>query len=92
MADIRRHSKTPVSFDAFAYHQDPSGRPNGWGWQPQDAFDASRMTNPHNGGSNYQFLDGHTQWLPPAQRPLYVAAEGLDYDGNGTMGSRSMLR
>lgn len=92
LADIRHHARTPVFFDAFPYHLNPHGQRNGWGWQPWDAFNPERMTNPHSGGSNYAFLDGHVSWMLPAGPGIYVAIKDIDYDGNGTFGTDKVLR
>ncbi len=92
VASIRSASKTPAFFDAFAYKQDPNLPATGWGWQPADSVDKNRMTNPHNNGSNYAFVDGHVRWMPPALPKYFMATKGLDYDGNGTVGDHDMLR
>lgn len=92
MGDIKYHSRTPVFFDAFPYHTDPSGQRNGWGWQPWDALNPERMTNPHRGGSNYVFLDGHVRWMLPEGKGIYMASDGIDYDGNGTLGTSQIIR
>ena len=85
-------SLTPAFLDAFRYHESPTGVKNGWGWQPEDAFNKYRMLNLHMKGANYAFLDGHAAWYKPAGGSLYAAVEGIDYDGNGTAGSGTMLR
>lgn len=92
IADVPMPSKIPVFFDAVPYHPDPNGRATGWGWGPEDATNSRRMTNPHNGGANYAFLDGHVIWQLPAGGVIYMAVEGLDYDGDSVLGSASTLR
>lgn len=92
LSSIRLPAQTAAFFDAFRLHGSPTGQRNGWGWQPEDAFNPGRMTNRHIGGSNYAFLDGHVEWHRPAGSGIYVAVEGIDYDGNGTVGSGRMLR
>jgi prepilin-type N-terminal cleavage/methylation domain-containing protein/prepilin-type processing-associated H-X9-DG protein len=93
LASIPRVSKTPVFFCAMSFHPAPGDYgPNGWGWEPVDALNPMRMTNAHRGGSNYSFLDGHVRWLKPAGGGVYNATDGLDYDGNGTVGDAVVLR
>jgi len=92
IGSVVKPSKTPAFFDAFPYKQDPAYPPTGWGWQPIDSVNKNRMTNPHGGGSNYAFLDGHVKWFPPALPKYYQTTSGLDYDGNGTVGDSNMLR
>jgi prepilin-type N-terminal cleavage/methylation domain-containing protein/prepilin-type processing-associated H-X9-DG protein len=92
LSSVRLTSQTPAFFDAFRYRQSPTGQRNSWGWEPADAFNRSRMLNLHMGGANYAFLDGHVEWLKPAGDGIYVVVEGIDYDGNGTVGSGRTLR
>ena len=90
---IPKPARTPVFFCAMSFHDAPGdyGR-NGWGWEPADARNAARMTNAHNGGSDYAFLDGHVRWLKPAGGHMLMATDGLDYDGNGTVGDSTVMR
>lgn len=92
MGDIVSPAATPAFMDGFRYEKDPSGHPNGWGWEPVDGLNKDRMINLHNDGANYAFLDGHVRWLKPAGNGVYVAVEGIDYDGNGSTGSGLILR
>ena len=93
LGTIPRPSRTPVFFCAMSFHDAPGdyGR-NGWGWEPADARNAARMTNAHKGGADYAFLDGHVKWLRPAGRGMLMATDGLDYDGNGTLGEPNVMR
>lgn len=71
----------------------PDGLPdNGWGWVPTDIRSADYLPNRHNGGSNYAFLDGHVAWFAPAGNGFYQPIRGLDYDGNGTTGTETIMR
>jgi len=94
MGNVYCPSRTPVFFDAFPYPQPKGMAPTGWGWQPEDSYNPDRMTNPHNGGSNYTFLDGHVKWYAPtASKYRYLmATDGLDYEGEGTTGNGGILR
>lgn len=65
---------------------------NGWGWVPSDIFVAAYMPNLHNGGANYAFLDGHCRWYQPAGGGFNMPVEGIDYDGNGSVGSDKLMR
>ncbi|MGC8862800.1 MAG: prepilin-type N-terminal cleavage/methylation domain-containing protein [Armatimonadota bacterium] len=90
---IPRPSKTPAFFCAMSFHDAPGDYgPNGWGWEPADSFNTYRMTNAHDGGANYGFLDGHVKWLKPAGGGMLMATDGLDYDGNGTVGDSYVMR
>jgi prepilin-type N-terminal cleavage/methylation domain-containing protein/prepilin-type processing-associated H-X9-DG protein len=92
-SDIRRPSRTPAFFCAMSHHDAPGDYGiNGWGWQPQDALNEDRMKNAHNGAADYAFLDGHVKLLKPAGGGMLMATDGLDYDGNGTLGDSYMMR
>lgn len=65
---------------------------NGWGWVPSDIYVSDYMPNKHNNGANYAFLDGHCQWRPPAGNGFFMAVEGIDYDGNGSLGQGYCMR
>jgi len=90
LSSIASPSKTPMAFDGFEH---PTYL--GWGWAVDDAFNRSRMTNLHNGGSNYVFADGHVEWHRAVNaavgsgRTIYIAFEGFDYDGDGRVGETS---
>jgi len=93
LGSVVRPTKTPISFDGFVHSTFI-----GWGWAVDDAFDRSRMTNLHNDGSNYAFADGHVRWYKAVNavagngKRIYIAYEGLDYDGDGRSGDRSIIR
>lgn len=65
---------------------------NGWGWVPTDAQVRDYFPNRHSGGMNYAFLDGHVRWATPTAYGYYMATDGFDYDGNGTLGGSQMMR
>lgn len=69
---------------------------NGWEWEPHDCGDqyAERMANVHNGGTTYAFMDGHVACLKPTgrQQGLVMATAGLDYDGDGLLGTADFMR
>lgn len=69
---------------------------NGWEWEPHDCGDeyADRMANVHNGGTTYAFMDGHAACLKPTgrQKGLVMATAGLDYDGDGLLGTADLMR
>ena len=69
---------------------------NGWEWEPHDCGDeyAQRMANRHNGGTTYAFMDGHVACLKPTgvRYGFTVATAGLDYDGDGILGSVDFMR
>jgi prepilin-type N-terminal cleavage/methylation domain-containing protein/prepilin-type processing-associated H-X9-DG protein len=81
-------TRTPVMFDGFIYPDNNFG----WGWDVKDAFRPWRMTNLHNNGANYVFLDGHVKWYHAPGDPIYVQYVGLDYDGDGRVGTPGKIR
>ena len=85
-------SRCPAFFCAASLHTGPNGVPNGFGWETDDIDDV-RMVNPHNGGTNYAFLDGHVRWfLPNGSYGWRMCADGIDYDGNGSIGRKDFMR
>ncbi len=68
----------------------------GWEWEPHDIGEgwSSRMANRHNGGTTYVFMDGHAACLRPTgtKYEFPVATAGLDYDGDGTVGTTDFMR
>jgi prepilin-type N-terminal cleavage/methylation domain-containing protein/prepilin-type processing-associated H-X9-DG protein len=93
LTSVKMPSITPAFFDAFRYHAAPGDLgPNGWGWGADDATNSARMTLRHNGGANYAFLDGHSQWYPPVGGGIYMPIDGLDYDGDGIVGDSTTMR
>ncbi len=95
LSTIVRTSRTPAFFCAESVHSFVYGNRIvyvGFGWEAEDSRNPGRMVNGHNGGSNYSFLDGHVLYLRPAGGGFYVATNGLDYDGNGTIGDSTTLR
>ena len=81
-------TRTPMLFDGFIYPDNKFG----WGWQTEDGFNPIRMTNLHNNGANYVFLDGHVKWYHAPGVPIYVYYVGLDYDGDGRVGTPGKIR
>lgn len=93
LANISNPRYTAAFFCSEAYHGCRwNGQNYGYGWEPGDITNGSRMVNPHNGGANYAFLDGHCIWSLPEGGTFYMRTEGIDYDGNGTIGSRNFMR
>lgn len=93
LSDIKRAGRTAAFFCAFRFHPAPGDLgPNGWGFQPEDAGNRMRILNQHNDGINYAFLDGHSKWLRPAGNGVLIATEGIDWDGNGTIGDSYVMR
>ena len=93
LGDIRRPARTPAFFCAMSHHDAPGDYGiNGWGWEPEDAINKARMTNAHNGAANYAFLDGHVRLLKPAGGVMLMPTDGIDYDGNGTLGDSYVMR
>lgn len=98
LADVARVSKVPAFFCSESLHGSSwTGEEYGYGWEPEDAADGSRMINPHQGGANYGFLDGHVSYfLPEGRTPsgmvFYMRTAGIDYDGNGTVGEPGFMR
>jgi len=92
MGEIRTPSRTPTFFCTFAHKTSPDGRPRGFGWGADDAVNKARHPNRHSGGANYCFLDGHVIWSRPEGGIFYVPINGLDYDGDGTYGTKDIMR
>jgi prepilin-type processing-associated H-X9-DG protein len=69
-----------------------NGENYGYGWEPGDITNGGRMINPHNGGANYAFLDGHVIWSLPEGSGFFMRTDGIDYDGNGTVGTARFMR
>lgn len=69
---------------------------NGWEWEPHDIGDeySARMDHRHGTGTTYAFLDGHARCLRPTgtKYNFPVATDGLDYDGDGILGSVDFMR
>lgn len=65
---------------------------NGWGWVPSDIHVPAYFPNYHGNGANYAFLDGHVRWYPPAGNGYSMPINGIDYDGNGTIGDTRTMR
>ena len=92
-SSIRRPSRTPAFLCAKRFHPAPGDLgPNGWGFAPEDASNSDRILNLHNDGINYGFLDGHSKWRQPCGARILIATDGLDWDGNGTVGDNSVMR
>jgi prepilin-type N-terminal cleavage/methylation domain-containing protein/prepilin-type processing-associated H-X9-DG protein len=91
LADVAAPANAVVGICSFRY---PYAQqvPNGWGWRADDACNANRMKNVHMTGTNYGFLDGHVKWLKPLGGTVFVATDGLDYDGDGVLGSNGIMR
>ncbi len=92
LSDIASPALTPVFFDTFQYHPGPDGKKRGFGWGADDAVNPVRHLNNHNEGSNYAFLDGHVCWYRPQGGGFHVVIEGMDYDGNGSVGTATVMR
>jgi len=93
LSSVKILTRTPAFFCAFRYSTAPGDYgPNGWGWEPEDSSNRGRMTNMHNGGANYGFLDGHSKWYRPGGGGFYMPVDGIDYDGNGTLGEPIFMR
>lgn len=94
IADIANPSRTPAMFCSRPWYRSP-GEGTGYTsyqWEPMDIANPDRMRNPHNGGTNYGFLDGHAKWFLPAGDGFLMATEGIDYDGNGSVGGYQFMR
>jgi prepilin-type N-terminal cleavage/methylation domain-containing protein len=93
ISNIGNPSRTPAMFCSR-----PAGRSPGdagytsYQWEPEDIANADRMRNPHNDGTCYGFLDGHATWLRPAGSGFLMATDGIDYDGNGSVGGVCFMR
>jgi prepilin-type N-terminal cleavage/methylation domain-containing protein/prepilin-type processing-associated H-X9-DG protein len=93
MSDVRTPSRTAVFFCTFANRKSPEdNKPRGFGWEARDAINKARHPNRHSGGANYCFLDGHVVWRLPQGGGFVVPIEGLDYDGNGSCGTKEIMR
>jgi prepilin-type N-terminal cleavage/methylation domain-containing protein/prepilin-type processing-associated H-X9-DG protein len=95
--DVRFTSRTPAFFCSESLHKSKwTHEEYGFGWEPADITDGTRMINPHNGGANYAFLDGHTAYYKPngkaASTTFFMKTDGIDYDGNGTTGQAGFMR
>jgi len=91
-ASIVRTSRCPAFFCAASLHVGVHKVPNGFGWECDDIDDV-RMVNPHNDGTNYAFLDGHVKWyLPNGGNGWRMRTDGIDYDGNGSIGQKDFMR
>ena len=91
LSTIAKTSRCPAFFCSRSHHGGGRTR-NGYGWQCADSLNGYRMVNAHNGGINYAFLDGHVKWFLPNGGVFYVRTEGIDYDGNGTVGAKDFMR
>lgn len=97
LSTIRSATKTPLSFDGFILTNAQYGSYVGWGWAVDDAFNKTRMTNKHNDGTNYVFVDGHVKWWPSVNLQLgnqtvYIRFDGFDFDGDGRTGDSKTIR
>jgi len=90
---IAMPSRMPMMWDGV-YQNRTTGEViiRGYGWDVKDAFMPGRMTNRHNDGSNYGFLDGHVKWYRAAGKPIYIQYVGLDFDGDGRVGTPDKIR
>jgi prepilin-type processing-associated H-X9-DG protein len=94
ISSITIPSRAPLSFEGRTY----SGAYFTWGWAVDDAFSKDRMLNLHNSGANYGFADGHVKWYASPNLDLgdnqviYMPYVGLDYDGDGRLGSPDTVR
>ncbi len=93
ISGIARTGRTVAFFCAVRMHPAPGDLgPNGWGFEPADAGNPFRILNQHGGGINYAFLDGHSKWMRPAGGGCLIALDGIDWDGNGTIGDANTMR
>lgn len=93
MADISYTRCTPGFFCSESYHGSRwTSERYGYGWEPVDIRDGTRMINPHSGGTNYAFLDGHIGYYRPEGNGFYMRTDGIDYDGNGSIGYKNFMR
>jgi prepilin-type N-terminal cleavage/methylation domain-containing protein/prepilin-type processing-associated H-X9-DG protein len=91
-ADIHRPSNMPAMFCSRPMYRSPQGFFYSYQWEPNDIGNPDRMRNPHSDGTVYGFLDGHAKWYRPAGDGFYMATDGIDYDGNGTVGGPRFMR
>jgi prepilin-type N-terminal cleavage/methylation domain-containing protein/prepilin-type processing-associated H-X9-DG protein len=92
-SDVSYPRFTPAFFCSESLHQSRWTKQNyGYGWEPNDIFDGTRMINPHGGGTNYAFLDGHVAFYFPEGGPFFMRTNGIDYDGNGSIGYANFMR
>lgn len=90
---VKNPSLTPAFFDTYRRHAAPNEiGPNGFGWGADDVSKPDRMTRNHSGGANYAFLDGHVKWYLPAGNGFYMPIDGIDYDGDGSIGGGGVMR
>jgi prepilin-type N-terminal cleavage/methylation domain-containing protein/prepilin-type processing-associated H-X9-DG protein len=92
-SDIAYTRCTPGFFCSESLHESKwTHERYGFGWEPIDIQDGTRMINPHSGGTNYAFLDGHVSFFLPDGGSFYMRTDGIDYDGNGTIGYKHFMR
>jgi prepilin-type N-terminal cleavage/methylation domain-containing protein/prepilin-type processing-associated H-X9-DG protein len=91
-SDVHQPSRMPAMFCSRPMYRSPQGFFYSYQWEPNDIGNPDRMRNPHSDGTVYGFLDGHVKWLLPAGNGFYMATDGIDYDGNGTVGSANFMR
>ncbi len=92
ISDIHNTSRTPGMFCSRPMYRSPQGFFYSYQWEPNDIGNPDRMRNPHSGGTNYGFLDGHARWYLPAGSGFFMATDGIDYDGNGSVGGPAFMR
>lgn len=98
LGDVSNPRNCPAIFCSESLHGSRWTNENyGYGWEPEDAVNGTRMVNPHNAGALYGFLDGHVKHFKPNGRTagnttFYMAINGIDYDGNGTLGDGDTMR
>jgi len=85
-------ARTPAFLCTTVLGTGPDGEYRGYGWGADDGCDAIRQVNLHNGGANYSFLDGHVRWHLPQGGGFQVPTDGLDYDGDGSVGTPTMMQ
>jgi prepilin-type N-terminal cleavage/methylation domain-containing protein/prepilin-type processing-associated H-X9-DG protein len=92
ISDIKKPACTPAMFCSRPRYMSSQGFYNCYQWEPMDIASEDRMRNPHSGGTCYGFLDGHAKWLLPAGAGFLMATDGIDYDGNGSVGGVQFMR
>ena len=92
VSDVKKPARTPVMFCSRPMYRSPQGFYYSYQWEPEDIANGGRMRNPHNGTTCYGFLDGHAQSAPPAGGGFFMATDGIDYDGNGSLGGPQFMR